>query len=284
VALLRRPAGGRRNLDFDVQEVMSGANRRDWLRARTLWFSFLSQGLLRAGVANSDTHSFAIEQAGYPRTLVSGQHSVAAFDPVTFNQAVREGRITGTNGPVLDVRLESPENPAVARPSLTALVPPPGAAITVLLKVAPWIPVTELRFVVNGRVVKTVPVFEDAADPLGLKPRSVEIRQDLATLLNGHPGDAWVLVEAGLALPLSGDLDGDGFADTLDNDKNGVVDAADIPADPDDEDRRFPNPGRPMPSDARFHLEAIAPGTWTYAFTNPFLLDRNGGGWSAPGL
>ena len=49
--LLRRPGGpmGRRNIDWDVQEVMTGASRRDWLRYRSLWFSMLSQGVLRAG-------------------------------------------------------------------------------------------------------------------------------------------------------------------------------------------------------------------------------------------
>ena len=51
------PGGGRRNIDWDVQEVMTGASRRDWLRYRALWFSLLSQGILRAGAANSDTHA-----------------------------------------------------------------------------------------------------------------------------------------------------------------------------------------------------------------------------------
>ena len=54
------------------QEVMTGASRADWLRYRALWFSLLSQGFLRAGTANSDSHSLAVERIGYPRNLVWG--------------------------------------------------------------------------------------------------------------------------------------------------------------------------------------------------------------------
>jgi hypothetical protein len=46
--------------------------------------------------------------------------------------------------------------------------------------------------------------------------------------------------------------------------------------------RRPPNAAEP--SSERFDLEAVAPGVWPAAFTNPFLLDRDGGGWKAPGL
>ena len=58
--LLRTPGTHFRNIDFDVQEVMTGASRRDWLRYRALWFSLLNQGYLRAGAANSDSHTLAI--------------------------------------------------------------------------------------------------------------------------------------------------------------------------------------------------------------------------------
>src|SRR5262249_19722607 len=59
--LLRTPGTKFRNIDWDAQEVMSGASRRDWLRYRTLWFSLLSQNIRRAGTANSDTHSLSLE-------------------------------------------------------------------------------------------------------------------------------------------------------------------------------------------------------------------------------
>jgi hypothetical protein len=277
--LLRRPAGGRRNLDFDTQEVMTGANRRDWIRYRALWFSFLNQGILRAGVANSDSHTFAVEQAGYPRNLILGHHDVATFDAVSFNADLRAGHVVGTNGPVLDVRLDSG-----AGPSLTPVAATRDGMISVDVGVAPWIPVTELRFIVNGKLARTVPVpLGDTTDFAGMD-RHFPIKVPLGELLAGVTGDAWLVVEAGLPLPVAADLDDDGLLDTVDNNGDGVVDKKDIPADDDDDDLRFPNPTRPAAGDPRFHLEAIAPGTWTYAFTNPFLLNLDGGEWVAPGL
>jgi hypothetical protein len=114
--------------------------------------------------------------------------------------------------------------------------------------------------------------------------RHVEVKATLAELLGDTKGDAWLIVEAGLPLPAAADLDNDGLVETLDNNGDGTIDNKDVPADEDDADLRFPNPGRPPNGDPRFHLEAIAPGTWPYAFTNPFLLNLDGGQWAAPGL
>jgi hypothetical protein len=278
--LLRSPTGaGRRNIDFDTMEVITGAARRDWIRYRSLWFSLLNQGILRAGVANSDTHTFAIEQAGYPRNLILGQHQVGTFDVVSFNADVRAGKIVGTNGPVLDARLDSG-----AGPSLKPVVATREQMISVDVGAAPWIPVTELRFIVNGKLVKTVQVaLGDAADIAGMD-RHAQVKVPLAELLVGQSKDAWLVVEAGLPLPAAADLDDDGVVDTLDNNGDGAIDRRDIPADEDEESLRMPDPTRPAATDPRFHLEAIAPGTWTYAFTNPFLLNLDGGEWVAPGL
>ena len=89
------PGGGHRNIDWDVQEVMTGASRADWLRYRALWFSLLSQGVLRAGTANSDTHSLALERVGYPRNLVFGGHDHARSSTSRALRRRRAGRAHG---------------------------------------------------------------------------------------------------------------------------------------------------------------------------------------------
>ncbi len=284
--LLRRPGGGHRNLDWDTQEVMSGAPRRDWIRYRALWFSLLNQGLLKAGLANSDTHTFAIEKVGYPRTLVWGGHTLAAFDVDRFNADLKAGHAVGTNGPVLDVSLTAAAT--IERPGVVPVVhrPGDGAIIDVAITAMPFVPVAELRFVVNGTVVRTLPVpLADGASPTGPARRhTASIALD--ELLTGAVGDAWLVVEAGLPLPITADLDDDGLPDVADNNGDGRADAADLPSgeDRDDDDLRFPNPTRPANDDPRFSLETLAPGTWPYAFTNPFVIDRNGDGFVAPGL
>ncbi len=65
-----------------------------------------------------------------------------------------------------------------------------------------------------------------------------------------------------MALPPVTDVDGDGLPDLADG--------------------ALPPAGS---SDQVFDYQAIAPGSWPVAFTNPFLLDLDGDGqWRAPGL
>jgi hypothetical protein len=276
--LVRRPAQGHRNLDFDAQEVMNGTSLEQMLRYRTGWFSFLNQGILRAGTANSDSHTLAAEVLGYPRNLVFGGHALATFDRERFNASVRHGEMVGTNGPVLSVCLVDATHPC-SGPSLSALTPEGPARLQILLQAAPFIPIDEIRLIVNGTVRKTIalaPVPD--ADPFGTSgltrfDGSVELSE-----LASAEQDIWLVVEAGLRLPLAGDLeDDDGLPDTTDNNGDGQVDQRDNPGE-------FHEPGRVSEDDPRFHLETLAPGGWSTAFSNPFLVDFRGDGWVAPGL
>jgi hypothetical protein len=267
--LVRRPGGPghNRNIDWNVQEVMTGASRADWLRYRELWFSLLSQGFLRTGTANSDSHSLAVERIGYPRNLIWGGHDKAALDVEAFDRDVLAGHVEGTNGPVLDVTIDDGSG-ARRRPDLdpmNAISVGPGAGLYVNVTAAPWIPVDEVRIFVNGKLVHREPVHQpNVWDPFGTQPFQYMHNQffTLSTLLPAR-GDAWVIVEAGLTQDTPRDTDGDGLPDLPDTDI----------------------PGRPdRLSDRRFDLEAVAPGVWPTAFTNPFLIDVDGGGWTAPGL
>ncbi|HVU50738.1 MAG TPA: CehA/McbA family metallohydrolase [Polyangia bacterium] len=266
--LLRTPGKRLRNIDFDVQEVMTGASRRDWLRYRTLWFSLLSQGFLRAGAANSDSHTLSIERVGYPRNLVFGGHDRATFDREKFDADVRAGHMFGTNGPVLDVTIDDATG-ALHRPDLrAAFVTGDKSTLTVTVAAAPWIPLAELRVFVNGALALT-------KDIAGLLPRTAHFGLEAQRLTVPIPlkdlalpsADAWLVVEVGMKQELPPDDDDDGLPDLAD---------ADLPTRP---------PNAAEPTTERFDLEAIAPGVWPVAFSNPFLLERNGTpGWQAPGL
>ncbi|MBX3229620.1 MAG: PHP domain-containing protein [Labilithrix sp.] len=272
--LTRRSAGGRTALDYDTQEVMNGTSTKQFHQYRVAWHAFLSQGILRAGTANSDSHTLAVEVLGYPRNLVFGGHSVAAFDRPRFNADVRAGRMIGTNGPIVLATIEG------RGPSLEAFAPGASAALAIEVRAAPWIPVEEVRVLVNGAVARTIGggAIARPADPFG-KDGLVRYRGSvpLAELLAAVPSeeDAWIVVEAGLPLVPVRDLDDDGLPETTDNDGNSVIDESDR-AD------GYREPPRPRESEARFHAYAIANGHWSAAFTNPFLIDRRGDGWKAP--
>jgi hypothetical protein len=265
-ALARAPngEGHHRNIDWDVEEVMTGASRADWLRYRALWFSLLNQGFLRAGTANSDSHTLSVERIGYPRNLVWGNHDQGTFDVDAFDADVRAGHLVGTNGPVLDVTIDDGTGNK-HRPELTPLTVGPSATLTISVASAPWIPFTDARVFVNGRLVHTSHFSQSATSDsqFGTLVLTGNVTLQLAALMPPTHGDAWLVVEAGMPQETPPDTDGDGLPDLPDP---------------------VPPVQRVSVDDPLFSLQAIAPGVWPTAFSNPFLLDLDGGGWTAPGL
>ncbi|MFN7145305.1 MAG: CehA/McbA family metallohydrolase, partial [Myxococcota bacterium] len=90
------------NVDFDAQEVMNGTGNDLLLQYRAFWFYLLDHGIVRAGTANSDSHTLTENVLGTPRTIVWTETTLDDFDLATFNEDVREGHSFGTNGPVVD--------------------------------------------------------------------------------------------------------------------------------------------------------------------------------------
>lgn len=275
-----------RNQGYHAQEVFSGAAGEQLLAQRALWFYLLNQGVLRTGTASGFSHR-PDDLRGVPRSLVARGAGVGPlFDADGFNESIRRGQVLGTNGPIIEAQLVLPGD--VRRPYGFQVHSGPGVAnLAVKVSAAPWIPVEELRVVVNGQVARTVPL-PAPVDPLGTADT---VRFDgllnLGELVAGVTGDVWIVIEAGAPLPLSADLGGgpgglpDGIPDTSDHDGNGVVDAADVQG-----------PGAVgtlrAPTDASIgglHFRTAFPGAGPYAFTNPFLLDRTANGqFDPPGL
>src|SRR5262249_9124342 len=146
---------------------------------------------------------------------------------------------------------------------------------------APWVRVEEVRVIVNGHVATVLQPNPGPADPFAA---SGLVRLDttvpLGPLLPAS-GDAWIVIEAGQKLPPAGDLRGgrargpDGVPDTSDNNGDGVVDMRDV-----EEGKDYgPLNGPPEPprNDPRYHFYQVT-GGHPLAFTNPFLIDRDGNG------
>ncbi|MDP2314314.1 MAG: CehA/McbA family metallohydrolase [Pseudomonadota bacterium] len=282
------------NADYDVQEVMNGTKNEALLAYRAFWFYLLQHGIVRAGTANSDSHTLTENVVGSPRTLVWSDTTLEAFDLGTFDAALREGRSIGTNGPVIQARVT--DAGSLYEPSVLPFAPSGTAELQVVLTAAPWVPVEEVRVIVNGEVMITyTPTI--SADPFGTDIASrLDISIPLSDVLPAS-GDAWIVVEAGAALEENVDFDCDGIPDTGDNNGDGVIDALDVDTDGDglvdgtdalpdtDEAGCFlttgpvTDPPEPERGTPEWYFRAVTPPHgYPMAFTNPFLVDRDADG------
>lgn len=286
----RSPRGGHRNDDHQAQEVMNGTQNDLLLTYRAFWFYLLNQGRLRTGTANSDSHGLTDNTVGSPRNLVfAGTQAGPAFDVDRFNQAIRDGAVLGTNGPVILATVDAEglgEVPFGLRP----LRPAAGGKLRIEISAAPWVPIDEVRLVVNGQVVRRIDgtALSKPADPFG-STGLLRYKGELALGEILPPvGDAWLVIEAGSALPLAGDLGGgaktdaypegrpDGIPDTTDNNGDGKVDRTDVA--PGSSVGPLKNPPAPQPGDDRYHFAQVVSDGYPAAFTNPFIFDLDGDG------
>ena len=213
-------ADGTRAIDFDAMEVMNGVRYSQYLRLREAWYALLRQGVRRAATGNSDTHAPA-EIAAYPRNYVAtpDRHGGADFDA-----AVRDGRSFLTTGPLL---AGFRANGAFAGDTVRAR--DGRVTVDVAVVAAPWVPVSEVRLLVDGEVVKRVRELGPPEDVLRYEA-TIELslaRDGFLTLEAGAPLDsetaAWGRENAGtytrvipnavaaaLSNPIWVDADGDG--------------------------------------------------------------------------
>jgi hypothetical protein len=219
VALLRREReGGARALDFDAIEVMNGRSWEQYLAVRGDWYALLRRGVRRTATANSDSHVPG-ELPAYPRNYVFV--GPEGDDAARFDAALREGRSFGTTGPRvrrLSVNGASLGDLAVADAGVVEIVWAVDAAS--------WVPVDEVRILVDGAVVhagrersgkltrtlaRDAFVTLEAGAPLDVDP---------ATWIADHPGPYTEVVAPGfvstaLANPVYVDVDGNGVFDAL---------------------------------------------------------------------
>ncbi|MFT5209903.1 MAG: hypothetical protein ACI9CE_001626 [Flavobacterium sp.] len=146
------PVTGVKDLDFDLMEVMNGAqgNRPDRVTAlRTDWLSFVKQGHQIKAAANSDSHTMA-SQVGLPRNMVAvTDDSLGQFDIKAFSAAIRQGNLYGTTGPVIELQaglnmgdMLSGENGEKQR-------------FAGKVKHASWIDVDQITVQVNGETISS---------------------------------------------------------------------------------------------------------------------------------
>lgn len=264
---------------YDVQEVMNGTNNGAYQQYRAFWWYLLDQGVVRGGTANSDSHSLTENVLGTPRNLVFTETTVQNFDLATFDADVREGHVVGTNGPVILAALDGADG-ATHRPGVEAFAPDPAGELAIEVWAAPWVPVDEIRVIVDGEVKLTLTDTTPTANAFGVvMERRYEGTVPLSQLV-ADEADHWIVVEAGHALAENADLSCDGIPDTGDNNGDGTIDwrdVAELTEDPEtdclDTVGPMAEPPAPGRDDADWLFRQVTPDGYPLAFTNPLLLD-----------
>lgn len=170
-------ATGGSMFDFDTMEIL---NRFSWplyLEVRADWFWLLDEGVPITGTGNSDSHAMEVEVAGFPVNLVRTAPPSDGWLP--FVEALQRGHVLVSTGPIVELTADGVQPGDLLRASGT--VP-----VTVRVRAPSWVPVAEVRLVLDGEVVQTWPVgpFDGVLD------RTFE-----TTIPVG--ADTWVLAEAG---------------------------------------------------------------------------------------
>ncbi len=269
------------NADYDVEEVMNGSKNENYLQYRALWFYLLNQGIVRGGTANSDSHTLTENVLGTPRNIVFTSTTLDNWDLATFDADVRAGHMIGTSGPIILASI------GTHAPGVESFTPSADDVLTVSVSAAPWVPVDEVRIIVNGQVAKTITDLPVPADPFGSDGTD---RLDTTIALSDilpATGDAWIVVEAGTPLATNADLDCNGTPDTGDNNGDGVIDWRDVTgltADPGVDCLPtvgpLAEPPTPTRGDANWIFQTVTPNGYPIGFTNPLLIDRDGNGFS----
>jgi len=174
---------GTGNDSFELIEVLSGNHYDEYLQVRQDWFNILLEGNKKMASGGSGYNLVSPYLAGSPRTFV--QYTEDPFDEDNFLKEFASGHSFVSSGPYLTVTIDGkgPGNEVTKS----------NGKVSVVIKVqAPtWVPVDELRIVVNGNVVNTISL----ADKTSAIRYSDTVEVEIPDISN-----SFVVVECGASL------------------------------------------------------------------------------------
>jgi hypothetical protein len=143
-------------LDFDSIEVYNGYEIQQPAKVDAVlrdYFSLLNRGKKYVATGSSDSHHIQYQWAGYPRTVVDmgAEVTTGKVDPLAVVAAIKAGHAIVTSGPIIDVTANG------AHPGDEIHGKDPVVA-HVRLRAAPWVDITSLELVVDGKVVRTIEI------------------------------------------------------------------------------------------------------------------------------
>ena len=196
---------GKRQGDFDALELIraEGCNPADpsaWFAefkvVRDDWFAILKQqgpAFFTKGLGLSSARFSLDTPVGLARTYLKVASAPNQGDLTPVLTALRQGAAVASTGPLLDVSINGVGPGGLVSGSVS------GVTLSLSLYHSDWVPVDEVRVVINGGTPILVPLSS-------FSPSATDPRLSTASIVLPMPpsGDAWVVVEAGVPLTTTG--------------------------------------------------------------------------------
>ncbi len=279
---------------FQALEVWIGTDGRNGIFGQFLgenagdWFNLINQGIVRTGVADSDTHSYRNTHLATRSQIASSVTDPAQLsdEAETLAAAVAAGRIIGTNAPFMTItasgnRLGQARVADLSVAGSTGMAIDTGSDVTVTLHIASagWAQVDSVDFYINNQPELTSAAGQaarygvcpnltiSAGDP-GWRARTVLVNEDI-------PGATRNEIEVTLELQ---NIAVDTWLVAIAHGTDGVSPPL-FPVVPEDLDRASNASLADLTDD-----NIGEGGVPAYAFSNPLFIDAGGDGWTPPGV
>ncbi len=256
------------------------------------WFNLINQGIVRTGIADSDTHSRIGTQAGIPRSMVASPTDApgglgAIADTLAGN--VNDGRVVGTNAPMVRVTTSAASTGQTGGLALgetrTIETTDGNVDVTVDIQSPLWAKFDRVEYYVNTTTTKTIVSKNSGAGTVMVRRYSVtpDFVQTAPADFGVNPVVVDPMVpgasrwEATTTLNLTG-LTQDVWVVVLVKGTDGVSEPL------------FPIQPNSLKTSTNTSLANLIDGNLgedgltALAFTNPLFVDVDGGGWTPPGV
>jgi hypothetical protein len=277
---------------FDALEIWIGDDRGQ-INTNFLgqnagdWFNLINQGIVRTGIADSDTHSRFVGASGFPRTMVA----MATDDPGdltdladTISANVNAGRAIGTNGPMVRVSASAASTGQTASLELgdpLEIATTDGAVtIDVDVQSPTWAEFDKVEYYINPVTTRTTKTnVETGAGKISVNRYKITPTTTQTVSPSSVPvaGTSSNRLEASTSLSLTG-LTQDIWVVVMVKGSDGVSRPL------------YPVLGNSLKQSTNTTLAGLTDGNLgedgvlALAFTNPLFIDVDGGGWTPPGV
>ncbi len=279
---------------FQALEIWIGTDGRGGIFREFLgqnagdWFNLINQGIVRTGVADSDTHvrrtTYISARSQIPSSVTDPGELSAHAEALAAT--VVAGKLIGTNAPFVTIEASGKHNGqsgvadlSLAGSTTLAIDPSTDVTVTVRIATAEWAQVDSVDFYINNQPELSSLPGQSAR--YGVCPDRTVSRGDAGwsqtevIVDKDIPGASRTEIEVRLTLP---DVDADSWVVAIAHGTDGVSRPL-FPILPEDLDRES-NTSLADLTDGNLDQG----GMLAYAFTNPLFIDVNDDGWTPPGV